>query len=405
MSYPPASVGGVERLSWAQVCARRLDRHGLSAPWPDATPDAIAAAMCGAHAQVLSAGELSIGVRAAELTRADVRAAVDGHSLVKTYGPRGTVHLLPARDLPMWTGALAAAAAPAPPRARAPAPPGGRSDGARLTPEQSDAVVAAIAAALADAELTIDELGEAVVDATGPWAADPVVPAFAGMWPRWRPALGTAAHRGVLCFGPTRERRVTYTHPGRWLPGFAPQEPATALAGLVGRYLHAYGPATPAQFAQWLGVPRPWAARLFASLDGELERVDVEGGSEPAWVVSGDTTAPDEPPRGVRLLPYFDGYAVGCHPRERLFPGPAAARALSPTGQAGTFPVLLVDGTVAGVWHQRRSGRRLSVTVEPLRRLTAAQRRELSAGVDRIGAFHGAPADLTVGTVTARSHL
>ena len=44
------------------------------------------------------------------------------------------------------------------------------------------------------------------------------MPAFDGMWPRWRQALGTAAKRGALCFGPNRGRKVTYTSPRRWLP-------------------------------------------------------------------------------------------------------------------------------------------------------------------------------------------
>ncbi|MDT4972465.1 MAG: hypothetical protein QOG22_2608, partial [Pseudonocardiales bacterium] len=65
--------------------------------------------MCGTHAQIPSAAELSIGLRLATGTRADVRAALwDERSLVKTFGPRGTVHLLPAAQLPMWTGALSA---------------------------------------------------------------------------------------------------------------------------------------------------------------------------------------------------------------------------------------------------------------------------------------------------------
>src|SRR5690242_311878 len=51
------------RLSWAAVCARRLERHALSAPAKDARPADIVAVMCGAHAQVLSAAELSIGLR------------------------------------------------------------------------------------------------------------------------------------------------------------------------------------------------------------------------------------------------------------------------------------------------------------------------------------------------------
>jgi hypothetical protein len=391
----PMGGGGkaVARLSWAQVRARRMERHGLSDPSPEARPADVAGAICGAHAQVLSAAELSIGLRLAGGTRRDVREALwTERSLVKMFGPRGTVHLLPTEDLPIWVGALSAV------------PPGGSGfpEDVRLTPEQADEVVEAIATALADAELTVDELGEAVVAATGPWAGDLVMPAFNGMWPRWRQAIGPAARRGVLCFGPNRGRKVTYTSPRRWLPGFRPAERDAALAEVVRRYLHAYGPATPQHFAKWIGGPPRWAGELFATLAGELEQVELEG--TPAWVAAGDAAAPGAPPRGVRLLPYFDAYAVGCQPRELLFPGRAAGRALSPSGQAGNYPVLLVDGTVAGVWHQRRSGRKLNLTLEPLDPLTPARRRELDDQVERVGEILEGEPRLTVGTVTAGPH-
>ena len=86
------------------VIGRRLRRHSLLEPSTD--PVAVVRAMCGAHAQVMSAAEVSIGLRTT-LTRQQVRDAVwVDRTLVKTRGPRGTVHLLPAADLPMWTGAL-----------------------------------------------------------------------------------------------------------------------------------------------------------------------------------------------------------------------------------------------------------------------------------------------------------
>ena len=105
----------------------------------------------------------------------------------------------------------------------------------------------------------------------------------------------------------------------------------------------------------------------------------------------------------VRLLPYFDAYAVGSHPRERVFPGRAFERALART-QAGNLPVLVVDGVVAGIWHQRRSGAKVALTVEPFRSLTAAERRGLDAQVERIGAIQEAAATLTIGTVAAGPH-
>ncbi|MGC0411803.1 hypothetical protein RKD32_004727 [Streptomyces sp. SAI-195] len=389
-------------ITWAAASARRLERQFLAMSARTGTPVAdVAAAMLGVHAQVLSAAELSVGLRADGVTRADVREALwptasptappppPSPSLVKTHGPRGTVHLLPARDLPMWCAAL-------------PAIPDGRSAPAadvRLTEEQARQVVGAIADALDGAFLTVDELGEEVVARTGPWAGDPVMPAFQTMWPRWRQVLHRAGQCGALSFGPNRGRRVTYTRP----PHFAPLPPEEATRLLVRRYLYAYGPATPQHFARWLAAPPGWAKARYAELAaaGEIEEVRFEGA--PAWVVAGDTGFPDEPVRGVRLLPYFDAYVVAAQPRELLFPGAAYRRALA-GGQAGNFPVLLVDGVVAGVWHQRRRGRRTTVTAEPLVPLTARQERELADRVARVGAVLEAAAELVIGEVTVGAH-
>lgn len=314
------------RWSWAEVCARRLDRHALATPAPDARPADVVAAVGAVHAQVLSAAEVSVGLRLAGATRTDVRHALwTEHSLIKTFGPRATVHLVAAADLPMWTGALSAA--PRPPWADSQPEP------ARMTPEQTEAVVAAVAAALADAELTVEELGEAVVAATGPWAGDLVMEAWQGRWPRWRQALALAGVRGALCFGPNRGRKVTYTNPRRWLPGFEPADGPAALAEVVRRYLHAYGPATPQQLAQWLAWPRRFAGELFDRVAGGLEQVEV-----------------------------------------------------------------------AGVWHQRRSGRDLDVTVEPFGPLGATRRRQLDDQVRRLGGILEGSPRLTIGAVTTGGH-
>ncbi|MET8202867.1 winged helix DNA-binding domain-containing protein [Micromonospora taraxaci] len=380
-------------LSWAQVSARRLARHRLSASTSRAADAGsvadVVSAMCGAHAQIASAAELSIGLRVPGATRALVRRALwSDRTLVKTRGPRGTVHLLAAADLPMWIGALSAL----------PAPSWERSV-TLLTPRQTEQVLAAIADAVAEADLTTAELTEEIVARTGPWAGDLVMEAFQDKWPRWVAAMTAATRGGVVCFGPNRGRATTYTSPTRWLPDFVPMPGPAALAALVRSYLYAYGPATPAQFARWLAVPPGWATWLFGSLD--LTEVTVEGTR--AWAAADDTVFPDDGPSGLRLLPYFDAYAVGCHPRERLYPGAAAERALN-GGQAGNYPVLLMDGVVAGVWHQRRSGRSIHVTVEPLRPLDAGQRRELDEEVERLGDILEGKPTLTIGTVSVGPH-
>jgi len=56
------------------------------------------------------------------------------------------------------------------------------------------------------------------------------------------------------------------------------------------------------------------------------------------------------------------------------------------------------------VWHQRRSGRRAEVTVEPLVPLRAAQRRALDEQVGRVGEILEVTPRLTVGPVTVGAH-
>lgn len=408
------------------MCAFRLARHGLTDPWsPPATgavagdpaaagavaggpaagaggqaahgdgPAAVASRICGVHAQVMPSAEVAVGIRTRACARADVRAALwETGTLVKTYGPRGTVHLFPAAELPMWNAALAEVARPErqPPEIR-------------TTPTRLDAVVDAIGAALSTApDLTVDELDPLVVAATGPWAADRVVPAFGGeAAPRWRAAIGVAAHRGVLCFGPGRGRVTTYAGVRRRLPDYRPVPGAPALAEVARRYLRGYGPATAYQFARWFGMARPAATALFETLAGELAPVEVAGSGR-AYVLDGDADLAAPPPPGALLLPYFDGYVVGAHPRELLFPGPAAQRATQ-RGSAGNVPVLLLDGVVAGVWHQARSGRRIVVTVEAFGPVSARQRRELDERAARLGEIQDGDVVLGYGPVTAGRHL
>ena len=225
--------------------------------------------------------------------------------------------------------------------------------------------------------------------------------AFQGKWPRWRAATQTLANRGVLCFGPVRGRRVTYTSPRRWLPGFVPADTDTALEHVVLSYLRAYGPATPQHFAQWTAAPKRWASALFASLEGRIEPVEVEGTA--AYRVAGDVEAAPGPVPKVLLLPHFDAYTVGSQPRDVVFPGTVGRRALA-TGQAGNFPVLYLDGVAAGIWHQRRSGRRLDVAVEALVPLSAARREAVAEQVERIGEVLEAVPRLTFGAVTVGPH-
>jgi Winged helix DNA-binding domain len=413
-------------MSWEEACSRRLRQHALDQPVT--AVEEVAGRLCGVHAQVMPAAEVALGMRVADVTRADVRAAIwDRRTLVKTFGPRGTVHLFPADELALWMSALDAA----------PKPSRSLPQELRLSDSQREEIFEAIEISLTGTELTVEELDKHIGERAGTWATELVMPAFQGMWPRWRVLMSEAAHRGALCFGPNRGRNVTYTRP----EDYQPIDGASALAEVALRYLRAYGPATPAEFARWFGSTPKAVSDLFASMGDRLVQVEMNGvkswlpteedegqeadeGREADEGQDADDDADEgheadeahkadevEQPKArengsfgrVRLLPYFDPYTVGCYPRELLFPGRAFERALS-RGQAGNVPVMLIDGVVAGIWHQRLTGAKVKVTVEPFGKLTAAYRSDLAEQVVRLSEILEAEPSIEIGTVTAGKH-
>jgi hypothetical protein len=381
-------------LTWAQVWGRRLARHALLTPRPRTDLVEVVRTVGGIHAQMMSAAELSIGVRVAGVTREDVRADLWRHRrLVKTYGLRGTVHLFPADEAPLWAAAL---------RAHPGAGEARRLAQRGLDPTRLAAVVAAIGAALDGRRLTREELGEEVTRRTGAWAMDSVTPSFGGQAPRWQNALGVAANAGLLCFGPARGNKVTFTRADLWLGGWEEMDGATALQEAFRRYLSAYGPATARDFAQWLGIQPRDAANLPRQLADEVEEVEVEGSR--VWLLAGESEESwPEADNEARLLPHFDCYAIGCHPRERLVPPEWRARGLA-QGSIGHLPLVIIGGVVAGVWSLRRKGKRAEIQVETPHTLNTGQRYDLEAAAARIGEITQTEATLTLGAVDARPH-
>jgi hypothetical protein len=203
---------------------------------------------------------------------------------------------------------------------------------------------------------------------------------------------------GVLCFGPNRGAKVTWTSVRRLIANFAPMDPGEAVSELLRRYLRAYGPSTPAWFDRWVGATMGWANDAFDRIRDELAEVDVEG--TVAWVLADDRDFGTQPPRGVRLLPHYDTFTIAWRPRELMFPGVAAERGLS-RGAAGWIPLLLVDGVVVGVWKRIGTAKKLRVEVEPFGKLRASQRDELEGQVARLGEIWGTDAELVVGPLSA----
>lgn len=375
--------------------SRRLARHHLLEPAPAAAIADVVGDVCGIHAQVLTAAELSLGLRVKGATRETVQAELwERRSLVKTHGPRTTIHLLPAADAPLWLAAVRAAGD------RRHDQDWLRSMG--LDEPKRQAIYEAFVDALDGRHLTLEQLGAEVERRLGPWVAEHASAAFGGSWSRWRVCLGGAAVEGLICFGPNEGRKVTFVRPEQWLAEWPP--PPTedeALREVFKRFVRAYGPSKPAEFARWFTILPGRAAALAKDMRSEFEEVDVEG--ELRLVLAGDSDLGAEPGPSVHLLPHFDCYLVGSHPRTELFPAPWHERGI-PIGGGGNIPAVLVDGRVAGIWEMRRQGELATIVVDCFEQLDKLRKRLLDEAIEQICRIAQVDGTRTFGTVTPRPH-
>jgi hypothetical protein len=152
-------------------------------------------------------------------------------------------------------------------------------------------------------------------------------------------------------------------------------DPRDARLELARRYLHVFGPATPAGFSQWAGIGRAGGPAAFEALAGSLTpvRTPVDDGwiltrDEPTFRGLGGPAAP------ARLLPSGDAYFLlqGAE-RELLVPDASRRRELwTPRVWPGA---VLVGGDIVGTWRRAHA----DLTIASWRRLSRTERDAVEA--------------------------
>jgi DNA glycosylase AlkZ-like len=317
-----AAVTSRQALAW------RMRRQLLDPPGK-LSAARVVERLCGVQAQVASSAELAIRVRRESSQPGDVDRALAQGGLVKTWAMRGSLHLLSPRNGPVFLSVTA---------------PDRLWERWRryfgTTSKRMDVLWHAICEALDGGPLTRAELADAVSARRGLAFAD------AALRSSYGEVLKPLAWRGEVCFGPTRDGRVTFKSPG-WDLSDADE----AAAVVIESYLRVYGPATFEGLAAWLGGAadkrrlRAW----FRDLGGRLAEVEVDG--RPAHVLAEDLDelVSTKPAGTVRLVPGFDQYVLGPGTKDPLVVPPARRAEVS--RQAGWIsPVVLVDGAICGTW-------------------------------------------------------
>ena len=129
-------------------------------------------------------------------------------------------------------------------------------------------------------------------------------------------------------------------------------DPGDAMRAVVTSYLAAFGPATRADIAQWLGRSVSIFAGALESLD--LVTFQAEDGRKLVDLV--DAPRPDATLAApVRFLPKWDNLLLAYDRRERVLPEALRKTVIRKNGDV--LPTFLVDGMVAGSWDAPLRGR------------------------------------------------
>jgi hypothetical protein len=372
----------VLKLSSEQGLMLRLRGQRLALPSPPATASVgkVVKDLGGIQAQEMPAAALAIRARSQGMVAADVeRARVQEKTILRTWGWRGTLHLLATEDLGWLMPLLGPVFIEAGRRRREEL---GLQDELYARSLQSLRDMLADRGPATRAEI-VEHLAAQDIRIEG--QARPYL-------------LGRAALEGHICFGPERGAEPTYVLLSDWIDQEHVDKPLSeieAYAEITRRFLSAYAPAAPKDQVAWSGLPASKIKAAWQQIAGQLIEVEVDGA--PAWMLKPQAAWLDElasPTPSVRLLPRFDIYLLGYQNRDLSVPRQFAKRINA--GGGILHPTVIVDGRAVGTWKSQQKRSELAVRVRPFDQLAPNVIQGLEAEVADLARFQGVQARLEI---------
>ncbi|WP_347059764.1 winged helix DNA-binding domain-containing protein [Blastococcus sp. HT6-30] len=344
------------------VALMRLVAQRLAGP---PAPDAAAAVsrLTALQGQDLPGAIAAVALRTAARDRGAVLRALDEGTIVRSWPMRGTLHLLPAEDLPWMLDLLGP---------RAVAGLAGRRTALGLTGADAERARELTAAALSGGGRLSRGALLAAIESGG----------VATTGQRGYLLLWFLAQTGTLCLGPTQDGEQLFVLLDEWVHRPRRLARDEALAELALRYFCGHGPATVHDLVRWAGTTVRDVRTGLAAVRDRLDSVEVDGAEYLLDPATPDRYAAHrEQVREPLLLPGFDEYVLGYADRGAIL-DPVFAERIVP-GRNGVFrPTVVVDGRIAGTWRLPRRGSARAPDAEPFTTWGA----EVQAAVARLAA-------------------
>jgi len=400
-----------------QVLAFRLGSHHLDARLPSG-PSAAAALLDAAGASGLQntppgSAALALHARVAGLAPQDVYSALeDEKTLLQAWSLRAAPYVFPTRDAALFTlGILPDSETSIRHFITGVEPALERIDISAV--DVLDLTASAVVEVLDGRRLTKDELGIELASRVlprltarqqVPWQSPSLYAATQSLGESVvRFMLPITALRGLCCHAQRRANQALIARTDQWLGSdhligtdrqiVTPPVLSREQAGseLARRYLRCYGPSSLQHFAEWVAGPvrssgslSSQSARAWRQLEPDLLPVDFAG--RECWIHSADLERflTPQPSNSARLLPPHDPY-LQLRDRDTLVPEKSLQRRLWKT--SGNPGVVLVDGQLVAAWRPEKKGRRLALSIEVFRQVSAEARRQIEQEAQSLAPF------------------
>lgn len=194
---------------------------------------------------------------------------------------------------------------------------------------------------------------------------------------------------GVICSGPIKGKKQTYSLLSERVPVKITLTREEALARLAKSYFSSHGPATLADFVWWSGLPVADARRGLkinkTDFNSALIDSDTYWFSDPGSL---SRTLPDS----LFLLPAYDEFLISYKNRSAVITADDHKKAISDNGVFK--PVVLVNGQISGLWKRTLKKDKIIIETDHFRVHDKAEEHLMVKAVDWLGRYSEKKAEI-----------
>jgi hypothetical protein len=196
--------------------------------------------------------------------------------------------------------------------------------------------------------------------------------------------LFSAELDAIICSGPEKENKQTYSLLNQRVPVKKELSGDESLAELARRYFTSRCPATIHDFAWWsnLSLTEIRKAVDFISSDFLSETIGTQH-----FILPRSFSWPERAVNLVRLLPSYDEFLISYRDRSSSLSLINNHKTVSTNGIF--FPIVVVNGQVAGLWQRSVKKNKLSVDASLFKPLGESKNIQIEKQAGRFGRFLG----------------